>query len=311
MNFIDFPINQSIIRTFLHNGEEREYCFRRIYLTKIIRTLKEAPSEPMLYGKYFETKCLGKSSGYDVKDLPRKALTKKVIAENAVRKVEGKPPLQGEKYLDHIRVDDQILRFDALVKQYKIIITKENVQVPILTVWDQDPDVLLSAELDVFPTTILLPDETDNNIVKMFAAIIDLKLTADINATYGEYCYGNPAYLDLIQAKMYHYVVRNINKKLNPTLSGLITNTVQSLIDKNLIQFLLWIFNYKKDVLEDKFIRVSWDKNKEAELHESIRKTVSTLEMGEKLDWPTNPVFHLCKSCPWHDCPDKIKIQTI
>jgi hypothetical protein len=265
----------------------------------------------MLYGKYFETQCLGKSSGYDVNDLPRKKLTKKMEAENAVRKVEKKPLLKGEKYLDHIRVDDQITRFHALVKQHKIIITGNNVQVPILTMWDQDPDVLLSAELDVFPTTILLPDEEDENKLKMYAAIIDLKLTADIHATYGEYCYGSPQFLDLIQAKMYHYVVRNINKKLNPTLTGLITDTVQSLIDKNAIQFLLWIFGYKKEVLEDKFIKVSWDATKEAELHESIRKTVSSLEMGEKLDWPTNPIFHLCKGCPWKECPDRIKIQTI
>jgi hypothetical protein len=311
MNFIDFPINQSIIRAFLHNGNEREYCYRRIYLTKIIRSVREAPSDPMLYGKYFETKCLGRSSGYDVNDLPRKALTKKMIAENSVRKKEKKPLLQGEKYLDHIRVDDQINRFKALVKQHKIIITDSNIQVPILTVWDQDPDVLLSAELDIFPTTIMLPDEDEGNVMKMWAAIIDLKLTADVNATYGEFCYGSPQFLDLIQAKMYHYVVRNINHKLNPNLSGLISKTVQSLIDKNAIQFLLWIFNYKKDVLEDKFIRVKWDPTKEAELHESIRKTVSSLEKGEKEDWPTNPVFHLCKSCPWHECPDRVKIQTV
>jgi hypothetical protein len=271
----------------------------------------EAPSDPMLYGKYFETKCLGRSSGYDVNDLPRKALTKKIIAENAVRKKEKKPLLQGEKYLDHIRVDDQILRFHALIKQYKIIVTNNNVQVPIVTVWDQDPDVLLKAELDIFPTTIILPDEEDSNIPKMWAAIIDLKLTADVNATYGEFSYGSPQFLDLIQAKMYHYVVRNINKQLNPHLDGLITKTVQSLIDKNAIQFLLWIFNYKKDKLEDKFIRVAWDPTKEAELHESIRKTVSSLEKGEHEGWPTNPVFHLCKSCPWKECPDRVKIQTI
>ena len=311
MNFREFPINQSIIRTFLHNGEEREYCFRRIYITKVAKTMKEPPSEPMLYGKYFETLCLGKSSGYDVRDLPRKKLTKKMEAENAVRKVEKKPLLQGEKYLDHIRVDDQVTRFKSLVKQHKIIITDSNVQVPILTEWEQDPDVYLSCEIDIFPTTILLPDEEDGNIPKMIAAIIDLKLTSDIHATYGEFCYGSPQFLDLIQAKMYHYMVRNINKKLNPGLSGLISETVQSLIDKNAIKFLLWIFNYKKEVLEDKFIQVKWDKNKEAELHESIRKTISSLEVGEQQKWPTNPVFHLCSKCPWKECPDRVKIQSV
>ena len=304
MNFHQFPISQSIIRTFLRNGDEIEYCYRRIYLTKITKSLKEKPSMPMLYGKYFETKCLGRSSGYDVHDLPRKNLTKKMIAENAVRKKENRPLLQGEKYLDHIRVDDQIVRFNALVNKYKIIITDSNVQVPILTVWDQDPDVLLSAELDIFPTTIILNNE-------LLAAIIDLKLTADINSTYGDFSYGAPEFLDLIQAKMYHYVVRNINKSLNPELSGLITQTVENLIKQNKVQFLLWVFNYKKDTLEDKFIHVAWDKNKEAELHQSIRRTIACIENGEKKEWPTNPVYHLCKSCPWFECPDRKNIQSI
>lgn len=304
MNYHEFPINQSIIKEFLHNGEEKEFCFKKVYLTRIAKTVKPVTSLPMQQGRYFETGLLGKSSGSALRDLPRKNLTKKQLAENAVRKKEGRPLLLGEKYLDHIRIDDQITRAKALAEQYRIIITPYNVQVRILTVWDQDPDVLLSAELDIFPTTILL----DN---KLEAAIIDVKLTADINNEYGEYCYGKPEYLDLIQAKMYHYVVRNINKSLNPDLGSLITDTVQSLIEKNKILFLLWVFNYKGKTLEDKFIKVEWDKYKEAELHESIRKTISILEFGEKQDWPTNPVYSQCKNCPWTQCPDRVKIQTV
>jgi len=304
MNFHEFPINQTLIREFLHNNEEKEYCYRSIYLTKITRQLKMPVSDAMLAGKYFETKCLGKSSRYDVHDLPRKKLTKKQIAENAVRKLEKRPLLLGDKYLNHIRIDDQISRFDALCQKHRIIITDSNVQIKLRTIWENDPDVMLSAELDVFPTTILIDGELE-------AAIIDLKLTADIHNEYGDYCYGKPEYLDLIQAKMYHYIVRNINTKLNPEMNSIITDSVKSLISQNRILFLLWVFNYKGTVLEDKFIKVSWDKNKEYELHESIRKTIGILEMGEKLDWPTNPVYNLCKRCPWTDCPDRIKIQTV
>ena len=304
MNFREFPINQTLIREFLHNGEEKEYCLRKSLLTKITRQLKPEPSTPMLYGKYFETQCLGKSSGKPLNDLPRKKLTKKEINENAVRKKEGKPLLKGAKFIDHIRIDDQVNRFHALTKKYRIIIADANVQVKLQTIWEYDPDVMLSAELDVFPTTILIEGELE-------AAIIDLKLTADIHNNYGDFCYGKPEYLDLIQAKMYHYLARNINTKLNPELGTIVTESVQRLINSNRILFLLWIFNYKGNVLEDKFIQVKWDKNKEAELHESIRKTVSIINMGEKSDWPTNPVYHLCKNCPWKECPDRIKIQTV
>ena len=305
MNYHEFPINQSIIRKFLHNGEERDYCFQRIYLTKISGKIKEEPSEPMMHGKYFESQCLGKSAqGDKLNDLPRKKLTKKQIAENAVRKERSEKALRGDKYLHHIRIDEQIVRFRTLLNKYKIMVNKSNVQIPIVTVWDQDPDVLIKAELDIFPTTVMLDDQLD-------AAIIDLKLTADIHNDWGEFCYGKPEYLDLIQAKMYHYIVRNINSKLNPHIDSLLTDSVKNLIASDNILFLLWIFNYKKDVLEDKFIKIKWDEKKEQELHESIRKTIAILDHGEASSWPTNPQYPLCKNCPWLDCPDKAQVQTI
>ena len=305
MNYHEFPINQSIIRTFLRNGEEREYCYRRIYLTKVAKTISSPQSDPMLYGKYFESQCLGSSAmGEKINDLPRKKLTRAVEAENAVRKDRGKRPLRGEKYLHHIRIDEQIARFKVLLNHHKIMVNESNVQVPLFTIWDQDPDVLLKAELDIFPTTIRLED-------KLNAAIIDLKLTADIHNEWGEYCYGKPEYLDLIQAKMYHYIVRNLISSLNPGIDTLLTDSVKSLIENNNILFLLWIFNYKKENLEDKFIIVKWDKQKEQELHESIRKTIAILNHGEAEGWPTNPQYSICKSCPWKECPDKANIQTI
>ncbi len=305
MDYIKFPISQSIIKKLLHNGEERDTCMRRVYLTTITKLIKEETSRPMLYGKYFETQALGKSAkGDKQKDLPRKKLTIKMEQENAVRKDEGRPLLEGERYLDHIRTDDQVERFKALVKNKQIIITNENVQVTAYAYWEKDKNVLLKGEFDVFPTTVLLDDELE-------AAIIDLKLTADIHNDYGEFCYGKPEYLDLIQAKMYHYIVRNLDHELNPQINAIITDSIKNLIDNNRIRFLLWIFNYKGQVLEDKFIQVKWDATKKAELDESIRKTISILDIAETEDWPTNPMYDLCKKCPWKDCPDKIKIETI
>jgi len=305
MDYTEFPINQSLIRKLLLNGEEKDTCMRNIYVTKITKTCESETTTPMQYGKYFESQCLGKSAKGDiVNDLPRKKLTKSQIQENAQRKHEKRPLLQGEMYLDHIRTNDQIMRFKALVDLHRMIITDANVQVPLFTRWKKDHNVMLKAELDIFPTTILLEGELE-------AAIIDLKLTADIHNTYGEYCYGKPEYLDLIQAKMYHYIVRNLDSDLNRNIDNIVTDSVKNLIKQNRIKFLLWIFNYKGKTLEDKFIQVQWDNLKEAELHESIRKTISILDKGEAEDWPTNPLYELCKRCPWTDCPDKIKMQTI
>lgn len=306
MDFTKFPINQSLIRKYLHNGEERVFCHRNIYLTSIKRSIRGEATMPMLYGKYFESKALGQTAKGEkpVLDLPRKKLTKAIKAENAVREAEGKPLILGEKFKDHERVDDQVNRFKALVNAKRIIVTDANVQVPIKVRWEKDPDVMLQGELDIFPTTILVADE-------LKAAIIDLKLTANIHSTFGEYCYGSPEYLDLIQAKMYHYLVRRADINLNPHLDQLITSSVKKLIEQNNVLFMLWIFNYKGDVLEDKFINVKWDGGKQAELHESIRKTIALIEDGEAQDWPTNPVYSLCKNCPWKECPDRDQIQTV
>jgi hypothetical protein len=305
MNFIEFPIHQSLIRKVLRNGEEREFCLRRLYITSIAKTMREPSSDPMLFGRYFESQVLGSSAGGEkVNDLPRKKLTKKALQENAVRKAEGKKPLKGEKYTHHLRIDEQIQRFKALQHKYKVMVNKLNVQVPLMTLWDQDPDVMLACELDIFPTTVLLDD-------KLEAAVIDLKITADIHNTFGEFCYGAPEYLDLIQAKMYHYIVRNATEKVNPILSELLTPSIRKLIDDNRFLFLLWIFNYKKAELDDKFIKVKWDKTKADELNESIRKTIAILEDGEAQDWPTNPDYAHCKKCPWTQCPDRIKVQTV
>jgi hypothetical protein len=71
------------------------------------------------------------------------------------------------------------------------------------------------------------------------------------------------------------------------------------------------VFNYKKETLEDKLIKVSWDSTREQELYESIRKTVALIEYYEKLDWPAEPDYKLCKECTIFDCPSRQTIQNI
>lgn len=304
MDFIKYPISQSLIRRVLYNGEEREVCPYQLYNVDIKHLFKKETTEPMVCGSYFETECLGSgASGKIIDDLPRKLLNKTQKTENRVREREGKKLIKGDKRSDHLRIDEQVLRFKTLCTKHQIMITDINTQVPIVIPWEKNDEVLLAMHLDIFPTPIFYHN-------KLEIAIIDLKLTGDLNSSYGEYCYATPEHLDLIQGKMYHYGVRNIRRDLNPHLDDVLSRAVEKVVKEKGL-FFLWIFNYKKLTLEDKFIEVIWDKTKEAELHESIRKTVSLIEMFEGQAWPVLPAYKRCKDCPIKECEGREYYESI
>ena len=305
MNFEQYPISQSLIKEFFHNGEEKDICPSRTAQIHIFHHYHLEETESMLKGKFFETLCIGKSrKGEQVLDLPRKKLKKIEEIENRIRVKEGKELILGEKTIDQLRIETQAQRFRTLCMKYQIMVLDENTQVPIVIRWHKDPDVLITMELDIFPTPILLNEE-------LSVAIIDLKLTADIHSTYGDYCYGAPHEMDLIQGKMYHYGIRKMDFELNPHLENRISDSLKRMIDDNKVLFLLWVFNYKKEVPEDKFIKIKWDPAKEAELHASIAQTVAAIEFYDKQGWPTNPIKTLCKDCPIFDCKDRLEIESI
>ncbi len=304
MDFIKYPISQSLIKKVLYNGEEREVCPYQLYKVDILHEVRGETTLPMDCGNYFETECLGSgASGKTTDDLPRKLLTKAQKTENRVREKEGKKLLKGEKRSDQLRIDEQILRFKSLCTKHQIMITDNNTQIPIIIPWEKDEKVLLTMQLDIFPTPIFYHG-------KLRIAVIDLKLTGDLNSSYGEYCYATPEHLDLIQGKMYHYGVRNVNRELNPHLDDVLSTSVEKVVKQEGL-FFLWIFNYKKITLEDKFIEVVWDQTKEAELHESIRKTVAIIEMFEAQAWPVLPSYRRCKHCPIKECEGREYYEAI
>jgi hypothetical protein len=261
----------------------------------------------MLKGAFFETLCIGRGAGGRITDdLPRKHLVKARELENQKRILAGLPEIKGEKTMDQIRIEQQAARFKILSAKYQITVLENNTQVKIMVHWHKNPEIMLGCEFDIFPTAIIT-----NEGLKM--AIIDLKLTADVNATFGEYCWGAPEFLDLIQAYTYHYMARQVinHVNLNPHLTELLTKPAVDLIRNNQLEFYYWVFNYKKEVLDDKLIKVTWDEQKEQEFHEAVRKTVSLIEYWEKLDWPARPNYKLCKECTVFECTQRQTIQQI
>ena len=296
-------ISQSLIKKFLRHGAERIICPKCIYETEIEPVMEVPPTRPMLDGSYFETLTLGSGRrGHKTLDLPRKKLTSKQERENRVLVEKGEEPIKGTKTIAQIRIEEQAERFKILRAQRQIMITEYNTQVRILKKWDDN--IMLSGELDIFPVSILGKD-------KYQLAIIDLKLTGDINNDYGDFSWGEPDRMDHTQAQMYHYLIRDIDFTLNEGLKDIVTQPVLNMIADNNILFLYWVFSYGSGDLKDKFVRYDWDSNKEAELKESINKTVACIEENEAEGWPAKPEYERCEKCPLLNCTERCEIQSL
>lgn len=307
-------ISQSLIKRFFKydpftdQWNYREFCPRKEKELSIDR-IHEWSSDAMDCGKYFETLCLGSGrDGEMVLDLPRKKLTKAEQQANIIAEMEGTPIMhKGAKLTDQTRIDEQSLRFVQRCLELDIKIVKNvNTQVKILKQFS--PDVLLSCNIDIFPTQISIGGGRPQ------LAIIDLKLTSDLNSTWGDFCWGEFEKMDPIQGYMYHYMVRDINPVLNPESSQLVTDHMDDLIRHNEVLYYYWVFNYKpgtKDVLRDQFFGVLWDDVRKDKLEEVIRKTASTISYYSERGWVAAGTYDTCKDCKCVGCDKKVTIQEV
>jgi hypothetical protein len=271
-------INSSLIKRFLKKGNEIDICPKYINLIHIDKLIEEEGTLNMLKGCYFESRTLGKGAkGNIVTDLPRKA--------------------KGVKTTDHERIDNQVLVFKQVCAKYQININEYNTQVLIKKRWEKNPDIMLHGELDIFPTAVLSKEG-------LKLATIDLKLTSNIDNTFGDFCWGSPSYLDHIQADMYNYLVRDIDFELNPHLKDIIPESVLDIINNNWFSFYYLVFDYKKDS-KWKPIERKWDNTIKSELFESIRKTERLINKYDLEGWNENPSYEKCKNCPISDCKSK------
>lgn len=293
----NWMLSQSLIKKIIDkNHEEKPICFKQLYEVDICHNYQRETSKPQLLGQYFETHCLGGSArSQKVLDLPRKK--------------RG-----GDKTIDQIRIDKQIELFKQQCNLKNVIIV-EDVNTQVKCTKQISDNVFFSGEFDIFPTPFLY-----NNNLEM--AIIDLKLATDVNIEYaysktGEsFAWGKPEFLDYIQGDSYHYLVRNIDFKLNPHLKELITQPVQKAIDTNMLKMFYWIFGYQKEPLEEQhkiicrnYFEYDGSTLRQRDLQERIRKTIALLDYNKALNFPENPSAINCDKCPLklNDKCDKMK----
>lgn len=264
-------VSTSLIHYLLYNGEPNEVCPMRYYHTQIIRDIKELETLPMLYGKYFESKCIGMSSDNTATlELPRHKTT-------------------GKKLSDHIRIDYAVDRFKYVCKIHEII--PQNVQKYNSFLMEEMSavmgiDVIVEGTID-FQSKIL----TDSFEYPM--ATVDLKLTKDRDNCFPPFCWGCPEKMDMTQPMMYYilfgfpfvYLVFDYRKD-NPWYKQI---PIITDIDST-----------------DETHRVIARRRME-ELRQSIRWVVGTTTQWEAMRWPYEPSPTVCRNCPLFDCKERTK----
>jgi len=290
-----FFLSQSLVKEIIDQWDNPiEVCWKKIYHYFIAKDIKREATLPMMYGNYFESLVLGGNADRgktNEDDIPQKK--------------------NGGKKIDQIRVETQAERAKKIIRDQNIIIDPGvNTQVPLARKLDPKSNVVLTSVIDMFPT-ILNIKGTDNVVG------IDLKLTADVNSTFGKYCWGNPDYLDYIQADTYLYQIRNLDLTLSRELfpkyeaevgyKTIINPTLINLINKDLITFIYWIFGYKKpeEQLHEqvKMIRRHYrepgvlDNRRQRENLIRYKRAFNQINHAKELKYPTNPKYDLCKDC--------------
>lgn len=312
-------LSYSLTDKLFRRGNPLPRCPMHIYMCYLTEQVKSDPSDAMLKGCFFETLALGSSARNQmVIDLPRKKLSKKQEQHNIIAAVEGKPLIEGEKMIDQIRIEEQVKRFKQLcLEKSMVIVEGMNTQV---VVYKRIPGTnwIARGTLDSFPVPITLQREHILTGVKGNVCLFDLKLTADLlKRTYKGVIWGDGRTIDPTQLIFYAWILKDIdfalNDKINPgnKLRQVISPFHQNLIKNNNLLLYYWVFEYKTATLGNRMIEVSYDALKEKELLETIRKSISDLEMMESMGYPTEPLYEVCKECPIKNCNQRDDTERI
>jgi hypothetical protein len=260
-------ISQSLLKAFFNKGITRNYCARKIHHRYFLKEKVEETTESMLKGIYFERLTLGG----DPIELPTK--------------------LNGDLKVDTIRINQQIESFFQLMKGHLMMLYPlVNTQIKLKKRYSFE--IILEGIIDWFPT-FFFTDDT------MQLCVIDLKLTKDLNNTFGDFCWGKPETMDLIQAAFYCHLIQDIDWELNmhlsPATKALIQQYQRDISDGN-FKFYFLVFDYKEPP-EYRLIEIPNDENLRQFLQQSIERVMEEIAWCSSLGWQANPTTENCKRC--------------
>jgi hypothetical protein len=274
----ELRISKSLVRHLIYKGEPYPVCPYKVYHCQLLRDIITAPSESMVKGLYFESRCIGSSAGGEIiTDLTRHKKT-------------------GKKLSDHERIDHAVELFHQVVKDYQLIVDPHYTQIYRKRRWI-DParqshvPVYLDGTLD-FISPIATPRYSFD------AATIDLKLTKDRDVTdsfsnglFHSSPWGAPERMDFIEATMYRLLFE--------------------------MPFVYLVFDFKKENPGFKDIPIVTHVNdpdsgkanlaqqRMNDLYTTLRWVSESIFRWEALRWPMEPDTLVCAKCVILDCPSR------
>lgn len=205
---------------------------------------KRKASDAMIKGQYFEY-----------------AIFKTKNREGEIPKI---PRLRkGKKSTAHVRIEDQAIKFFEVCDENQIKF--------------YGTDRTFHTDLFGFET---FGTWDGYGLYKGKPVVIDIKLTQNVDNSFGDFCWGDIDSMDKIQADMYMTAGRKI--------------------DQVPYNFLYMVFDYKKNpgyVLH----YVEYDQNTAVRVQERLQETESKLLLAESEGWPAVSLQNECNDCCFSD----------
>lgn len=246
-----FVIGTTVLKDLLADNP----CPLKLY-NKWWLGVDQPPTESMLRGSYFETLILGAGAkGKKVTDLPRNK-------DGSLK--------AATKRINYIATEI----WPKVMNEYELIMDMK--QVPLDQVLSDN--FIMGTHLDILGR------------VMGEGAIVDIKLSANINSTFGDYSWGEPHLMDHSQATMCTMLVEH---KYNQTAP-----------------FYYFVFDYKPEN-EYKVIRKNVTEHDKYELLRKLEIASEEYIRMFEAKWPANPTFENCNKCLVTECNKRIARKEI
>ena len=239
--------------TFIKAFRDDSACPKKLLEYFLLGNFSSPQTEAMLKGNYFEYLCLGATADdQQIPELPR-------------LKAKDKDSGEFKKSTDHLRIDAQAKLFPDVLSNYKIIVTEVQ-----KSLRHEMGEFVIATKADIFGSI----HDPENGFVE--EAYVDLKLTKDINNTFGDFQWHDPETRDHTQA--------------------FLTVATHYKMTGRIAKFYYLVFDYKEDsehILVEKRVTA----NDIFEFFETVRTIIEKIAELNEQQWPTNPSWNNCENC--------------
>ena len=268
--------------------QEFEVC-PRLFKYYYVDDNQMRASEPMNWGVYFESQCIGGGRG-----------------GKAMQSWEMPRLQSGDKSLVHKRIDAHIREFKPNCEKLGLEFSEYNTQMPLIAKYSNK--VFITGVCDIFPCNV-----TDN------MAIVDLKYTKNVNSSYIDFdkkysfssAWGNYQFLSKIQAITYRWMAKNLELRLlhyywdasgySREQGFIMTNDFIELLKDIPVDFYWYVVGSSKwSTIDEQFSWIKFqgevfeDSVFDSLVQSSVRKFV---EMRQN-DFPEKYIGYVCNGCP-------------